>query len=217
MTLKDISRELHDEFGQMLTAIGSMLGRASRHTPDGSSLKADLHEIGQVAQAALDQAMVDVQAITLERRLAAERAPGKSDRRVGQRQTQGQQRQQRCRAAAAVVGHTEAERPSARTLERRAMPAVAVEHAGELDRLGAADAMGDQKGADLGFGGLARQHQIQALAGFAAAEAGAGVFTAAHLAQQLREAGSFGGQPSQVLTSGAQGRRRPCCLGTGFW
>lgn len=53
-TLKDISRELHDEFGQMLTAIGSMLGRASRHTPDGSSLKADLHEIGQVAQAALD-------------------------------------------------------------------------------------------------------------------------------------------------------------------
>lgn len=53
-TLKDISRELHDEFGQLLTAIGSMLGRAIRHAPDGSPLKTDLREIGEVAQAALD-------------------------------------------------------------------------------------------------------------------------------------------------------------------
>lgn len=53
-TLKEISRELHDEFGQVLTAIGSMLGRASRRVPDDSPLRADLREIGEVAQSALD-------------------------------------------------------------------------------------------------------------------------------------------------------------------
>ena len=53
-TLREISRELHDEFGQILTAIGSMLGRAGRQAPDGSSLRADLREIGEVAQTALD-------------------------------------------------------------------------------------------------------------------------------------------------------------------
>ena len=53
-TLREISRELHDEFGQMLTAIGSMLGRAGKHAPEGSPLRADLREIGEVAQTALD-------------------------------------------------------------------------------------------------------------------------------------------------------------------
>jgi signal transduction histidine kinase len=53
-TLREISRELHDEFGQVLTAMGSMLGRASRQAPDGSALRADLREIGEIAQAALD-------------------------------------------------------------------------------------------------------------------------------------------------------------------
>jgi len=53
-TLREISRELHDEFGQILTAIGSMLGRAGKHAPDGSSLRSDLREIGEVAQTALD-------------------------------------------------------------------------------------------------------------------------------------------------------------------
>ena len=53
-TLREISRELHDEFGQILTAIGSMLGRAGKHAPEGSSLRSDLREIGEVAQAALD-------------------------------------------------------------------------------------------------------------------------------------------------------------------
>ena len=32
-TLRHISRELHDEFGQVLTAIGSLLGRAGKHVP----------------------------------------------------------------------------------------------------------------------------------------------------------------------------------------
>jgi signal transduction histidine kinase len=53
-TLREISRELHDEFGQILTAIGSMLGRAGKHAPEGSPLRTDLREIGEVAQAALD-------------------------------------------------------------------------------------------------------------------------------------------------------------------
>jgi signal transduction histidine kinase len=53
-TLREISRELHDEFGQILTAIGSMLGRAGKHAPEGSALRTDLREIGEVAQAALD-------------------------------------------------------------------------------------------------------------------------------------------------------------------
>jgi signal transduction histidine kinase len=53
-TLREISRELHDEFGQVLTALGSMLGRASRRVPDDSPLRSDLREIGEVAQGALD-------------------------------------------------------------------------------------------------------------------------------------------------------------------
>ena len=53
-TLREISRELHDEFGQILTAIGSMLGRAGKHAPDGSTLRGDLREIAEVAQAALE-------------------------------------------------------------------------------------------------------------------------------------------------------------------
>lgn len=54
-TLRELSRELHDEFGQILTAIGSMLGRAGNHAPEGSSLRADLREIREVAQAALNR------------------------------------------------------------------------------------------------------------------------------------------------------------------
>jgi signal transduction histidine kinase len=54
-TLKHVARELHDEFGQNLTAIGSMLGRAARRAPDTSPLKADLREIGEVAQGTLDK------------------------------------------------------------------------------------------------------------------------------------------------------------------
>jgi signal transduction histidine kinase len=53
-TLCEISRELHDEFGQILTAMGSMLSRAGRHTPEGSALRAELREIGEVAQTTLD-------------------------------------------------------------------------------------------------------------------------------------------------------------------
>ena len=53
-TLREISRELHDEFGQVLTAMGSMLGRAGRQAPEGSALRGDLREIGEIAQTTLD-------------------------------------------------------------------------------------------------------------------------------------------------------------------
>jgi signal transduction histidine kinase len=53
-TLRYISRELHDEFGQVLTAVGSMLGRAEKHTPEGSPLRAELHEVREIAQNTLN-------------------------------------------------------------------------------------------------------------------------------------------------------------------
>jgi signal transduction histidine kinase len=52
-TLRHISRELHDEFGQILTAIGSMLTRAGNKVPDPSPLRDDLNEVRQIAQATL--------------------------------------------------------------------------------------------------------------------------------------------------------------------
>ena len=53
-TLRYISRELHDEFGQILTAVGSMLRRAGIHAPEGSTLRTDLKEVLQIVQSTLD-------------------------------------------------------------------------------------------------------------------------------------------------------------------
>jgi signal transduction histidine kinase len=53
-TLRYVSRELHDEFGQILTAIGSMLSRAGNHAPEGSTLRADIREVATITQTALD-------------------------------------------------------------------------------------------------------------------------------------------------------------------
>lgn len=53
-TLREISRELHDEFGQILTAMGSMLGRAGKHAPEGSALRAELREVNELAQTTLN-------------------------------------------------------------------------------------------------------------------------------------------------------------------
>ncbi len=52
--LRHISRELHDEFGQVLTAIGSMLGRAGKHAPEGSPLRDDLKEVQEITQSTLN-------------------------------------------------------------------------------------------------------------------------------------------------------------------
>lgn len=54
-TLRYISRELHDEFGQILTAIGSMLRRAGNQLPEGSPLRADIQEVREIAQSTLDK------------------------------------------------------------------------------------------------------------------------------------------------------------------
>ncbi len=53
-TLREIARELHDELGQVLTAIGSMVGRVARQVPVGSPAQADLREVREIAQTALD-------------------------------------------------------------------------------------------------------------------------------------------------------------------
>jgi len=54
-TLRHISRELHDEFGQILTAIGAMLTRAGKQLPEGSPLRADLREVCEITQETLDK------------------------------------------------------------------------------------------------------------------------------------------------------------------
>jgi signal transduction histidine kinase len=53
-TLRELSRELHDQFGQTLTAMGSMLGRVGTHIPESSPVRAELHEIREIAQTTLD-------------------------------------------------------------------------------------------------------------------------------------------------------------------
>ena len=54
-TLRHISRELHDEFGQVLTAIGSLLGRAGNQAPEGSRMREDLLEVREIAQSTLEK------------------------------------------------------------------------------------------------------------------------------------------------------------------
>lgn len=53
-TLRHISRELHDEFGQVLTAIGSLLRRTDKQIPGDSPLHADLQEVREIAQNTLN-------------------------------------------------------------------------------------------------------------------------------------------------------------------
>src|SRR3984885_13131510 len=52
--LRSISRELHDEFGQILTAIGSLLTRSEKRIPEGSALHTDLREVRDIAQTTLN-------------------------------------------------------------------------------------------------------------------------------------------------------------------
>jgi signal transduction histidine kinase len=62
-TLRYISRELHDEFGQILTAIGLMLGRARSQLPEKSKLREDLLEVREIAQSTLDKVRTLSQAL----------------------------------------------------------------------------------------------------------------------------------------------------------
>jgi len=53
--LRHISRELHDEFGQILTAVGMMLTRAGNQAPEKSELRAELREVCEITQSTLDK------------------------------------------------------------------------------------------------------------------------------------------------------------------
>jgi signal transduction histidine kinase len=53
-TLRYISRELHDEFGQILTAVGSMLARSGKRIPEDSPIRAELREVCEIAQTTLE-------------------------------------------------------------------------------------------------------------------------------------------------------------------
>ena len=54
-TLRSISRELHDDFGQVLTAIGAMLQRAERHLFPRTALREDLREVQEIVQNTLEK------------------------------------------------------------------------------------------------------------------------------------------------------------------
>lgn len=53
-TFRSISRDLHDDFGQILTAIGAMLQRTSR-TPLPPETRSDLREVQEIVQSTLDK------------------------------------------------------------------------------------------------------------------------------------------------------------------
>jgi signal transduction histidine kinase len=54
-TFRSISRDLHDDFGQILTAVGTMLQRAGRRLGDADSLRADLREVQEIVQSTLEK------------------------------------------------------------------------------------------------------------------------------------------------------------------
>jgi signal transduction histidine kinase len=54
--LRSVSRELHDEFGQILTAVGAMLARAERKgLPPDSPLRTELSEVRQITHNTLEK------------------------------------------------------------------------------------------------------------------------------------------------------------------
>ncbi len=54
--LRSVSRELHDEFGQILTAIGAMLARAERKgVPSESPLRTELSEVREITHHTLEK------------------------------------------------------------------------------------------------------------------------------------------------------------------
>ncbi|MBV9497996.1 MAG: sensor histidine kinase [Acidobacteriaceae bacterium] len=54
--LRSVSRELHDEFGQILTAVGAMLARAERKgVPSDSPLRTELSEVREITHSTLEK------------------------------------------------------------------------------------------------------------------------------------------------------------------
>lgn len=63
-TFRYIARELHDEFGQILTAIGAMLQRAGRRVPAlDAPLRTDLKEVQEIVQSTLEKVRTLSQAL----------------------------------------------------------------------------------------------------------------------------------------------------------
>ncbi|MGA3205366.1 MAG: sensor histidine kinase [Bryobacteraceae bacterium] len=63
-TFRYISRELHDDFGQILTAIGAMLHRAGKKIPPlDDSLRGDFEEVRGIVQSTLDKVRTLSQAL----------------------------------------------------------------------------------------------------------------------------------------------------------
>ena len=54
-TFRSISRDLHDDFGQILTAVGTMLQRTSRRLDAHDAVRTDLREVQEIVQATLDK------------------------------------------------------------------------------------------------------------------------------------------------------------------
>lgn len=52
---RTLARELHDDFGQVLTALGAMLQRAKKRIPEDSPAREDLKEIREVAATTLER------------------------------------------------------------------------------------------------------------------------------------------------------------------
>ena len=63
-TFRSISRELHDEFGQILTAVGTMLQRAGKLAGTNvTALREELREVHEVVQSALEKVRTLSQAL----------------------------------------------------------------------------------------------------------------------------------------------------------
>jgi len=63
-TFRSISRELHDDFGQILTAVGTMMQRVHKRAgAESSSPRDDLREVHETVQAALDKVRALSQAL----------------------------------------------------------------------------------------------------------------------------------------------------------
>jgi signal transduction histidine kinase len=54
-TFRSISRDLHDDFGQILTAVGAMLQRTARRASDPDAVRIELREVQEVVQSTLEK------------------------------------------------------------------------------------------------------------------------------------------------------------------
>ena len=61
-TLRYLSRELHDDFGQILTAVGAMLQRTGKSAGD-PGVRADLREVSEIVQSTLEKVRALSQAL----------------------------------------------------------------------------------------------------------------------------------------------------------